>query len=791
VVDDAQWLDRASAQALAFVARRLLAESVGLVVAVCEPAEETTFAGLPELVVGGLGHADARALLGSAIRGPIDERVRDRIVAETRGNPLALLELPRGMTPAQLAGGFGLSGALPLASRIEGSFLRQAESLPEQTRRLLLLAAAEPVGDASLLWRAAGLLGIGPDAAAPAEAAGLIEIGAGVRFRHPLVRSAAYRAAGLDDRRSAHGALAEATDPAIDPDRRAWHRAQATAGPDEALADELERSAGRAQARGGLAAAAAFLARATELTPDTARRAERALAAAQAKLGAGAPDAALALLPVVDAAPPDPSRRARADVLRARIAFAQRRGSDAPPLLLDAARRLEPLDPVAARETYLEALGASLFAGRLDGSGGAREAARAVRAGPPAPPPARALDLLLDGLATLCAGAYADGVPALRRALDAFWHEVGRGEADMRWLWLACPVAPEPLAPELWDDATWQELATRAVRHARAAGALSVLPVALSYRACVHLHAGEFDAASALIEEADATAEAAGNARLSYTSLALAAWRGAEAPALAQIGAGMRGALARGEGRAIGLAEYATAVLYNGLGRYGDALAAAERACEHDDLGFLGWSLVELIEAGTRAGRPEPAAAALARLEERTSASGTDWALGIQARSRALLSEGRAAERLYREAIERLARTRIAIHLARAHLLYGEWLRREGRRLDAREHLGAAHEQLTGFGAEAFAERARRELAATGQVVRRREVEVRDDLTAQELQIARLAERGRTNPQIGAELFLSPRTVEWHLRKVFGKLGISSRRELRDALPQRGEALPA
>jgi DNA-binding CsgD family transcriptional regulator len=783
VVDDVQWLDRASAQTLAFVARRLLAESVAMVFAVREPGAGQELSGFPEIVLGGLSNADARALLDTAIPGRLDEQVRNRIVAETRGNPLALLELPRDLTPAELAGGFGLPAARPLAGRIEESFLRRLRSLPPETQRLLVTAAAEPIGDAALLWRAAGRLGIGTDAAAPATAEGLVEIGADVRFRHPLVRTAAYRAASPGERRAAHRALAEATDPAVDPDRRAWHLARATSGPDEGIAEELERSAGRAQGRGGIAAAAAFLERAAELTPDPARRGARALAAAQAVHQAGAPDAAMQLLASAELGPLSGVHGARAEVLRARIAFASSRGGDAPPLLLDAARRLTALEPRLARETYLEALGATIFAGRLSGDPGAREAAQAALAAPPAPPPPRALDLLLDGVATRFTEAPGLSVPPLRQALRAFLQEVrGRGRNDIPWLWLACPVAPEPIALELWDDARWEELATRAVALARETGALAVLPIALSYRACMHVHAGEFDAASALLSEADAIAVATGDAPLRYTQLVLVALRGSEAKAMEQIEADVQDATARGEGRAIGLARYATALLNNGLGRYETALDAAARACEYEDLGFIGWALTELVEAAARSERPDVAAAALRRLEEATLASGTDWALGTLARSRALLSDGPAAEEGYREAIERLARSRVAVHRARAHLVYGEWLRRESRRLDAREQLRVAHEMLARFGAEAFAERARRELVATGQSVRRRAVETRDELTAQELQIARLAAGGRTNPQIGAELFLSPRTVEWHLRNVFAKLRIRSRRELREAL---------
>lgn len=784
IVDDVQWIDRASAQILAFVARRLLAESIALVFALREPGDEQEFAGFPQMVLAGLGNADARALLDSAIPGRLDERVRDRIVAETRGNPLALLELPRGLTVSEMAGGFALPDGRPLERRIEQSFLRRFRTLPAETQRLLLAASAEPVGDVTLLWRAAALLGIDADAAAPAEAAGLIELGTWVRFRHPLVRSAIYRAAALPDRQAAHRALAEAIDPQADPARRAWHRARAAVGPDETIARDLERSADHAQKRGGSAAAAAFLERATALTPDAALRGARALAAAQAKFEAGAPDAATELLAVAEIGPLDERQRARLALLHAQIVFARRRGSDAPPLLLDAARQLEGPDDRLARDAYLEAMGAAIFAGRLGGRCGVRETAAAAQTAPPGPQPPRPTDLLLDGLATRFTEGYVAGVAPLTRALRAFRRQTGpRREGNIvDLLWLACPVAPEPLGPELWDDETWYELATRAVRLAREAGALSVLPIALAYLAGLHIHAGEFAAATTLIEEADGITRATGNAPLSYTSLLLAAWRGDEPRTMTLIEAVVGDATARGEGRVVGLAGYVTAVLYNGLGRYDTALAGARSACEHEDLGFFGWYLVELIEAAARTEAYDVAADALRQLEERTRAAGTDWALGMLARSSALLSDGPAADTLYRDAIERLERCRITVHLARAHLLNGEWLRRAGRRVEAREHLRIAYEMLSRFGAEAFASRARRELLATGETVRKRTTETCHALTAQEAQVARLAAQGHTNPEIGSQLFISPRTAEFHLHKVFTKLGISSRRGLRDAL---------
>jgi DNA-binding CsgD family transcriptional regulator len=786
LIDDAQWLDRSSAQVLAFVARRLKAESIALVFAAREPGELDELAGLPELWLEGLSEVDARELLGSVVSGPLDERVAGRIVAETHGNPLALLELPHGTTPAELAGGFTLPAALPLPSLIEESFRERVERLPAECQRLLLVGAAEPVGDPALLRRAAEHLDLGPEAVGPAEAAGLLTLGARVTFRHPLLRSAIYRAASPEERRGAHQALAAATDPALDPDRRAWHRAQSALAPDEDVAAELERSADRARERGGLAAAAAFLERAAALTPDPVRRARRELAAAQAKHEAGAPAAALELLATADQGPLDELQRARLERLRAQLAFALRRGSDAPPLLLAAAKRLEPLDAELARETYLEALAAAIFAGRLGGGLGVLQVAEAARAAPSAPPPARAIDLLLDGLASRFSDGYAAGVPALRQALDALSRHEGDGEDDIRWLWLACRTAPD-----LWEDETWHELATRQLQLARDAGALGVLPLAATYRAGVHVHAGEFAAAAALVEEADAITEATGNAPLAYTSLVLAAWRGQEAQALALIEAGREDATERGEGRAITLAEYATAVLYNGLGRYREALAAAQHASEHDDLGLCGWALIELVEAAARSREPQLAADALELLSERTGPSGTAWALGIEARSRALLEEGHGAEELYLEATGRLGRCRIKVHLARAQLLYGEWLRRQNRRIEARATLRTAHELFTTIGAEAFAERAARELLATGETARKRTADTRGQLTAQETQIAELAREGHSNPEIGAQLFISPRTVEYHLHKVFTKLEISSRNELRRVLPSEArEAQP-
>ena len=777
VVDDEQWLDRASAQVLGFVARRLVAESVGMVFAARVPS--TDIAGLSGLTVEGLPAADARALLDSALTGPLDTRVRDQILAETHGNPLALLELPRGLTPQELAGGFGLPNAMRSSSRVEESFRRRFDVLPDETRRLLLIAAAEPVGDPALVWRAAAKLGVGAEAAAPATETGLVEFGTRMRFRHPLVRSTVYGSALGQERQKVHAALAEVTDPQLDPDRRAWHRAHAVPGPDEAVAAELERSAHRAQARGGVAAAAAFLERATMLTLDPTRRTERALAAASADLQAGAFDAVRHLLSIAEAGAIADMQQARIDLLGADLAFVTNRGSDAPSLLLKAAKRLEPIDADLSRATYLQALCSAMFAGRLALGGGVLEVACDVEAAPPPTSGPRASDLLLDGLVAHYTRGYAAGLPFLRKALDVFETDVPV-EEKLRWNWVA-----DVVAQHLWDDDRLHLLTDRHVQLARDVGALSELPMALSARGFLLLFAGELVEAAALVQELQAAMEATGTHLAPYAGMGLEAFRGRQVETAALVDATIEDVSLRGEGNGIAVAEWATAVLNNGVGNYETAMTAAQRATDHPgEIVSPPWALVELIEAAARSGKSETAAVALCRLAEITSASGTDWALGVEARSRALLSDGDAAERLYRESIERLARTRIRADLARAHLLYGEWLRRERRRVDARAQLRIAHDMLDAMGMDAFAERARRELQATGETTRKRSAATADEqLTAQEALIARMARDRLSNPEIAARMFISARTVQYHLRKVFTKLGIESRTQLDRVLP--------
>jgi DNA-binding CsgD family transcriptional regulator len=779
LVEDAQWLDCASAQILGFVARRLRVESVALIFAVRESSADRDLSDLPELVLDGLGDADARALLASVIRWPLDERVRDRIVAETHGNPLALLELPRGLTPAQLAGGFGLPSIAALPSRIEDSFTRRLAPLPAASRRLLLLAAAEPLGDSAVLARAADRLGIKADATDAAESAGLVEFCVQVTFRHPLVRSAIYRSASTDQRREAHQALAEATDAQLDPDRRAWHFAQAASGPDEEVASELERCAEHAQARGGLAAAAAFLERSAALTLEPGRRTGRALAAARVMAQSGAFDAALRLLATAEAGPLDALQHAWAELLRGQIAFASSGSSEAPPLLLKAAKSFETLDVGLARQTYLEVLAAGLYGGRFLSGTVLREAATAARAAPAARLPPSGIDLLLDGLALLVTEGYSASAPPLKRAVSAFCSEDISAEEALRWFWAVCSTAVR-----LWDDRSWDRLLSRYVRLARDTGALGVLPVALNHRAGLYVFQGDFAAAAALVDEAAAVTDATASQLPPYSAVILAAYRCREREFMDLVEACTDEASRQGDGRGPALLDWVRAVFYNSVGRYRDALSAGQRASADPlDLVFSMWGRVELIEAAARSGAPEQAADALERLSQATDAIGGDWALGIQACAHALLSEGDAADRLYREAIERLGRTSIRTSLARAHLVYGEWLRRQQRRSDAREQLRRAHQMYTAMGADGFAERTRRELGATGETARKRSVETAGGLTPQETQVAELAREALSNAEIGARLFISPRTVEYHLGKVFTKLGINSRIQLQQALP--------
>lgn len=788
LIDDAQWLDRSSAQVLSFVARRLQVESVVIVLAERDGDVPSEFEGLPELRLRGLTEGDASELISSTNLGPLDESVRGRIIAEARGNPLALLELPRGHTSAAIAGGFAVPDMLPLPSRIQASYGGRVSLLPIETQSLLLLAAADPVGDPNLLWRAASELGIPLAAAAPAEAAELLHIDTRVAFRHPLLRSAVYQAASPAERRNVHRALAAATDPEIDPDRRAWHRAQAVLGPNDLVAAELDRSAGRAQARGGIAAAAAFMQRAMALTQDPGKRVERALDAGQASLEAGAFDMALSLVASAEDGPLDDLGRARVDRLRAEIAFAQNRGGEAPVLLLAAARRLEGLDVRQSRNTYLDAWAAALFSGRLAGHGGSLlDVSQAVRTAPE-PETRLPCDLLLEALSLVFTAGRPAAAPALARAVAAFASTEVSDQEILRWGWLASRAANM-----IWDHEQSLRIGMRAVRLARASGALEALAVVDNACGQAAAVGGDFTTAALLMAEVAALKESTKTRIAPHAALALAGLRGGEAGASQLITEVIAHSTVGGQGTAVQYAWWANSVLMNGLGRYEEALAAAVEATEHTpELFIASWALSELIEAATRTDHPDLARDALDRLGEHIEACESEWAHGMHARARALVSEGEGAESLYREAIDRLSLTPVRPELARAHLLFGEWLRRQGRRLDSRDQLRTAHDMLTTIGMEAFAERARTELLATGEKVRSRANEAAERLTAQEAQVAQLAGGGLTNTEIAARLFLSARTVEWHLSKVFAKIGVSSRRELNAALPKAGlAAMPA
>ena len=776
IVDDAQWLDQASGQVLGFVARRLLAEPVALVAAARTGIGDDVLGGLPELLVGPLGDSDARALLLENLVGPLDAVVCDQIVAESHGNPLALLEFPRTWSAAELAGGFGLPENHPVAGKIEEGYVRRLRGLPFDTQLLVLAATAEPLGDPVLLHSAAKTLEIDMTAVDAAVDAGLLTIGRRVQFAHPLVRSATYRSALAEDRHRVHRALADATDAEQDADRRAWHRARATSGPDEDVAADLERSAGRAQARGGIAAAAAFLQRAVELTEDPARRSERSVVAAEASFLAGAFDAALQLATMAEAGPLDDFQRARVNLLRGHIALVLGYGGDAAPLLLQAAQQLGPFDIDLARQAYLTAYASGFSASYLGQRGVFLEICRAIEALPPPTGSPPAIDLLLRGMARTHLDGRAAAMPMLRLAAEA----VAKlpKEDVLRWGWMA-PWA----AHVAWDPDASSAIYERHAQIVREAGALAELPVYVSSLALDEIWNGDLAGAALLIAESDTVAAATGNQLPPFAALRLAAMRGREAEAGPLIEAVIRQGSTRGQGLAVRVAQWSAAVLYNGLSRYDDAASAA-REVTADDIDPYPhmWALSELAEGATRSGETDLARRAVDRLAEVTVPAGTDWALATEARSRALLLDGASADDLYREAIERFGRTHLRPELARAHLLHGEWLRREGRRVDAREHLRTAYEMFVEIGMEAFAERARRELIATGEKVRKRSPETSDELTPQEEQIARLARDGFSNPEIGAQLFISARTVEWHLRKVFAKLGISSRRQLRTAL---------
>jgi DNA-binding CsgD family transcriptional regulator len=776
VADDVQWLDPESAVVLGFVARRLYAERVVLLFAVREPAGQVSaLAGLPELAIGGLDEAAAMELLASLAPGRLSQAVGARIVAETGGNPLALVEVARELSPAQLAGAEVLPEPLPVGGSLEQVYRRRVGRLPPEARLLLAVAAAEPTGSQALLWRAAGQLGIDPDAAAGADLGGLAEIGSQVEFRHPLVRSVVYYATPLRQRRRIHQALA-AVGEGGEPDRVAWHLAMAAAGPDEAVAARLEEAARRVRERGGYAATVTFMSRAAELSADEGQRAGRLLAAAEAALIAGQPVRGGALLEEATPLLGDPLARAQVRRLQGTIRFVLGQAGEAPAILLEAARALAPADVDGARQALLEAFDAALFVGWSASRAVVAEIASAARAMPAGGSEASAAGLLLDGFAVRAAAGYPAAVPLLRRAIAMLRADDLSPAEGLRGLRLGCVAADD-----LFDDQAQHALATRWVQLARDQGALTALPVALNNQGAFEVLAGRFDAARACFAERLEISAATGNPGVVGTAgiaeVYELAWRGRETDARRVAAAVAREATGAGRSAQNIWVQYCLAVLELGLGNYQAALQYVLGAQE-DDAPFSALALPDLVEAAARCGQTGLAEAALGRLALRAAAAGTPRALGLLARSRALLAGDADAEPLYDEAIGHLEQCRARPQLARAHLVYGEWLRRQQRRRDAREQLRIAHDMFTSIGAEAFAERARIELLATGERARRRTAGTETELTPQEAQIARLVSQGESNRDIAAQLFLSPSTVDYHLRKVFRKTGVTSRTQL-------------
>ena len=782
VIEDAHWLDSASAQVLTFVARRLAGLPVSMVFLARDPVTSDALRGLTAMPLHGLNDVEARAVLETGLRSPLDPQVRDRILAEAQGNPLALLELPRAADPGSLAGGFGVPAATRLPRALEARFQDRLAELPPDARLFLLTASADPTGDPVVVWRAAQHLGLDPEVASLGVAAGLIETGIRIRFRHPLVRSAVYEAASSGDRRAVHGALAVATDRVADPDRRAWHAAQAATKPDAGLAEELQRLAGRARTRGGSAAAAAFLEQSAALTTQARPRAWRILAAARARRECGDFDAALDRVALAEAAVPDPALHAEAQVLRARIAFDRRRDEAAVRRLIAAALAVGPFDAPLGREVLLDSLAAVTFLGRFADPSLAPALAEAVSSLPAEVGHARPLDLLLDGLTAAISSRTLPDERVIGPAVRAYVEQSARAGTGSRAtqqfgigeLWLACSAAED-----IWDDEAFLTLARHQLDHARDSGALAAMPMALSYRALSHLHEGRFAQAQRLVDDAYAASAELGAPPLAFVDITVAAWRGDRQRVAALTAQATADATARGEGRLLTAVDYANTVLLNGMGEHAAAADRSRPAVRLGEPSFPVWLLPEFVEATTRAGRRHEALDVVQALDRRAAELDSDWCTGAARYTRALTSDGEQADRGFREAIGHLAATTGRIHLARARLSYGEWLRRAGNKRDARQQLEAAHEMFLAMGARDFAARAHRELRATSAVIRHPQ-SGKATLTSQEQVITRLVAGGATTKEAAAELFISPRTVDAHLRNVFAKLGVKSRRELRD-----------
>jgi len=780
LVDDAQWLDRESLEVLGFVGRRLHADRIGLLFGTREASPElTALDGLPTRYLSGLEPAAARALLATTVSGSLNARVAARIVTETGGNPLALLELARQLTPDQLAGRSPLPQRMPVGRRLQGHFLRQVKMLPPATGSVLLLASAVSRDDPAVLWRAAALLDLGPGAADPAVAQNIISVHPRVAFRHPLIRSAVYEGARSGDRVRVHDALARIARQDGDLDQAAWHRAAATVVADEDVAADLERSAARAGQRGGYAARAAFLARAAELTPDTAKRAVRLFAAAQAHLAAG--DAALAEASLDHAAPWLPAGlHGAAQRLRASVAVFFSRHKDAPVLLLDTVAAVDPPDVPLIRELLFEAMQAALVARQHTTGTTPVDVAHAALQAPRDPAQVvTATGLLLDGFATRIAVGYPPAVPVLRAAVAALFTGEQPAPAD-----LPATILGWFAADDLWDDGGRRAMLKRAEDLQRRHGALGALRITLAGLTTGEVWAGRPDQAEASYLEAAEISSSIGVPTPATTGvlLELRAWQGREQESRALAEMTAQWGQQRGAAILEVFALMGLTVLELGLGRYAEALIWGLRIYDDDPPGFGNRVLPEIVEAGARGGDHSAAHTALSRLADRATASGTPWALGMLARSRALLAHDADAETSYRAAIGHLTGTAVRTELARAHLLYGEWLRRQRRRNDARAQLRTACDMFDAMGAAAFARRTRAELLAAGDRPRQPAQRPGPDLTPQEMQVSDLAAAGASNAQIATHLFVTTSTVEYHLTKVFRKLGITSRRQLAAAL---------
>ncbi|MFI5728515.1 AAA family ATPase [Kribbella sp. NPDC051587] len=754
VVDDVQWIDAGTRQALAFVARRISSEGIALILA--GRPDGAGFSDLPQLPLTGLDEKEAQALLRSTGRAGLDSDVLDRILAEAHGNPLALLEFD-GASGGQRRG---------VVEELEAEFTRRVRRLPEATQLLLSLAAAEPVGDLGLLRRAAKRLDLTLAAAAEAEDEELVMLGPRLRFRHPLVRSAAYQSATPGVRRRLHAALADATDVETDPDRRAWHRAHAVIDTDEEVATELTQAAERTQLRGDFASAAAFLERAAQLSPEPVEQAARLLAAAGLRLKLGTFSEAGELLTQAERRPLDAAQRAQVKLQRATIDVYVTRSPEATAALVSAAPDLGPED---ATGTYIEAFSSAMFIDRMPGR--LRQLGARIRAQVPPCENPRPADLLLTALLDQAMLPVDEAVPAMCRAVDSFrTAEL----ADPWWMELACMMALD-----LRDSEATDEISAHQVELARRQSALAILPQALKFQAVTKTMFGRFDEAEAELAEAAAIDEAAGSLSLAFADVILAAWRG-NTEEFDEVRASIQNRVERDE---LVAELYAAAVLRNGLGDYTAALEAGLTAYAERELGsYVIWPFdSELVEAAARAGQPEAAAPALDQLARLARTNPTPWAVAHHLLAQALLDPTSPdTDSRFQEAIDLLAQTDVRAQHARARLAYGEWLRREGRRAEARVELQAAHESLSAMGAAAFAERAARELSATGQRPRRDGTNPLDNLTAQERLIATKVAGGATSKEVAATLFLSPRTIDTHLRNIFRKLDITSRRQLRD-----------